>query len=102
MFALAIISWTVPMVVAITVGLRRGRRPAHSPSEFSMDVAYMLMSAGPIVFIFHMLWLGSLMMQDGGVAELGRWSWYWTWLTGLAWVPLMIISYIVKAMRSRA
>lgn len=101
MIALALISWLVPLVIGLATGLWYGRSPASSPGEFSRDVAYMLMTAAPLVFMFHMLWLGAVMMSDGGIAALGSWAWYWSWLTALLWGPSMVIAYIVTAKRMR-
>lgn len=102
MIGLALINWLVPAVIALATGLWYGRRPASSAGEFARDVAYMLMTAAPLVFMFHMLWLGAVMMADGGISALGAWAWYWSWLTALIWGPVMVISYIIKAKRVQA
>ena len=101
MLTLALLSWIIPALIGIASGYLQARAPATTPADFGKDFVYMLMMAAPVIFIFHMLWLASVMMADGGVTSLGRWAWYWSWLTALIWVPCMVISYIIRAMRAR-
>ncbi|PTX54386.1 hypothetical protein C8N43_3200 [Litoreibacter ponti] len=93
--------WIVPGIIGICTGLWHGRRPAGTPKAFGGDVIHMLMVAAPLVFMVHMAWVAALMMADGGIAALAGWTLYWTALTALLWVPLMVICYIVRGLKEQ-
>ncbi len=93
------LAWLAPMLIGLAMGLWFAKRPATSPAEFGMAMVYCIIWAGAGIFAVHMLWLGAVMMNDGGVAALGSWAWYWTWITAMVWVPIMVIAYIVRAKR---
>ncbi|MEM9432456.1 MAG: hypothetical protein AAGA12_00935 [Pseudomonadota bacterium] len=99
MIATAAIAWVGPMIIACFVGLWMGKRPASSAAEFGTAMMFATLWCAMAVFMLHMIWLGALMMSDGGIAQLGSWAWYWTWVTGFIWVPIMVIAYILRARR---
>lgn len=98
---LLIISWLGPVAIALWLGLWQARRPAMTPAEFCKDVGTALAFAAALIFMLHMVWLGAAMLAAEGVRELGRQALGWTALTATLWVPALVISYIIRAMRER-
>jgi len=99
MAPLFIIVWLIPAAWGAFSGWWRAARPAVNVSDFVTDIGIASMTAALPIFMFHMAWLGAIMELDGGVSKLGPWAWYWSWVTALLWFPLMVIAYIIRAMR---
>ncbi len=101
MAALFIIVWLIPAAWGAYSGYWRAARPALNLGEFATDIGVALMTAAAPIFMFHMVWVGAFMEMTGGLSALGSWAWYWSWLTALVWFPLMVIAYIIRAMKLR-
>ena len=97
----ATLPWLLPIFAAAGLGLWQAARPALTPSEFGKDIFTALLFAGALIFMFHMVWIGAAMMSGTGIDGLGYQAWGWTWLTATIWIPALVISYIIRAMRIR-
>lgn len=97
----AIIAMGVPVLIAILIGWWRARDPIENVRQFFTSLGIGLAFAAVLVFFVQMLWLGALMMANGGVAELAYWSLYWTTITGSIWVPAFVVTLIILALRKR-
>ncbi len=95
-------AWLLPVLIAAALGAWQAERPAMTPSEFFKDVGTALLFAACAIFMLQMVLIGALMTGfQGGMTGLGIEAWRWTFYTGAIWVPGLVITYIVKAMRVR-
>jgi hypothetical protein len=99
MTTLFLIIWIVPAAWGAFSGYWRGARPALTVADFATDIGIAAMTAAAPIFMFHIAWVAAMMEMTGRFAELAAWAWYWSWLTALVWVPLMVIAYIWRAVR---
>jgi len=97
----AIIAMGVPVVIAILIGWWRAREPIETLHQFLSSMAVGFGFAAVLVFAVQMVWIGALMMSEGGVADLAFWALYWTVITGMFWVPAFVITLVILALRKR-
>lgn len=101
MAALFVIVWLVPALWGAFAGWWRAARPALSPKDFLRDIGVALITAAIPIFMFHMVWVAAFREAVGAFSSVGWSASYWTFVTGVIWVPLMVIAYIWRAMKIR-
>ncbi|MEO0358851.1 MAG: hypothetical protein AAF386_11275 [Pseudomonadota bacterium] len=96
---LAALSFPVPILVAILFGWRAGSTNPQSPEEFLRAGAFYLAWLLSLVFLWHALWLTSLVPAQW--QDTLRAGTSWTLGTGAIWLPIFVIVYVMRAMRER-
>lgn len=102
MIQLLFLSFGVPVLTAIYLGLRGFRDAPHDLGSFAKGAGFALAWGVAAVFLWHAVWLGALMTAAGGNEGLVRNAALWTVQTAPIWVPALVITYVLRAMKARA
>ena len=96
---LELLGFPVPFFVATFLGMRAGARNPQSVAEFCNETVIALAWAVASIFLWHCLWITSLMpgpwqstITSGGL---------WTLGTGVIWLPTLMITNVVRALYAR-
>ena len=88
-----------PVLVALYLGFRAGRRDPQGFREFWQEMAVAAAWAFSVVFLWHCLWITSLVpapWQETAVSGA-----IWTAATGAVWLPVLVICYVITALKIR-
>lgn len=101
MIGQAILAWAMPVMVAFWFGHRWARDPADTPGVFFRHISIATLVAATVIFAGHLLWISALATTIGGGTNIAYWTAYWTVLTALFWLPVLITTYVVLALKRR-
>ena len=96
---IALLAFVFPTLTAIFLGYRAGRDTPQSLQDVGYKVLWMVGWATATAILWHAAWISALMPAP----------WYdtlwsaliWAFATGAIWFPLMIITFVIFAMRAR-
>jgi hypothetical protein len=94
-----LLSLSFPVLAALFLGRRAGRRDPQGIGEFWQEAAVALAWAVLVVFLWHCLWITSTIpapWQDTALSGV-----IWTVGTGAVWVPALMICYVSTALKIR-
>ena len=86
-----------PVLVALYLGWRAGRRDPQGFREFWTHAAAALAWVFAVVFLWHCLWITSLIPAPWQETALS--GAIWTLGTGAVWVPILMIFYVITALK---
>lgn len=86
-----------PVLVALYLGWRAGRRDPQGFREFWTHAAAALAWGFAVVFLWHCLWITSLIPAPWQETALS--GAIWTVGTGAVWVPILMIFYVITALK---
>ena len=86
-----------PVLVALYLGWRAGRRDPQGFREFWTHAAAALAWGFAVVFLWHCLWITSLIPASWQETALS--GAIWTLGTGAVWVPILMIFYVITALK---
>ena len=96
---LELLGFPVPFFVATFLGMRAGARDPQSGPEFCNETVIALAWAVALIFLWHCLWITSLM--PGPWQSTITSGALWTLGTGVIWLPTLMITYVVRALYAR-
>lgn len=95
-------AFLLPIAVALALGTWQGKRPASTPGEFVKHIGTATLFAACIIFLIQMVITGALLSgTQGSMAGLGKEAWRATFMSGLFWLPTLVIAYIVRATKEK-
>ena len=94
-----LLSLSFPVLAALFLGRRAGRRDPQGIGEFWQEAAVALAWAFVVVFLWHCLWITSLIPAPWQATTLA--GVIWTVATGAVWLPALMICYVITALRIR-
>ncbi len=94
-----ILSFGMPVLIAIFFGWRAGRDDPQTRREFVISAGWALAWCAAAVFLWHALWVSA--MVPGPWTATVRSCFMLTGLTALLWLPLLMISYVARALKAR-
>ena len=97
----AIIAWLMPVFVAVWFGYRWARDPAETPGMFLRHIALAALTSAAVIFAGHLIWVSAMLTAIESDASLAYWTFYWTGLTALLWLPILVITYVLLALKWR-
>jgi len=99
MVLIASLAFPVPIVLAVLLGLWAGRSDPQTPRDFWIAAAWAVAWQVAAVFLWHALWVTSLLPASWLDTFISAGS--WTLGTGLIWLPLLMITIVLRAMKAR-
>jgi len=89
----------IPMVIGLFFGWRGARDLPETIPEFGISIAWALAWTAAAVF----LWIALVVFSFGpiGMAMLASEAWFGTIVSGLFWLPVVVITYIVRVQSLR-
>lgn len=92
-------AFPLPLLIAGYFGFREGSRDPQSVREFWLGAAWAFGWALLWIFLWQALWLFAFFgsdFWDGIIAAA-----FWTALSGCFWLPVLMISYVMRASAMR-
>lgn len=87
----ALVVWLGPLILGAVIGWSSGKSPPETSGQALAGIGKALGWSFASVFVFELAWVG---MLDG----FGLWSpFVWTVVTGMYWLPVTVIAYILRA-----
>lgn len=93
------LAFSVPLITALTLGLRAGKRDPQSIRDFWVLAAWAVAWAVGIIFLWHCLWITSALPAPW--FDTVKSGFYWTLGTGAIWLPVLMITFVLRAMKAR-
>ncbi|MDC1521192.1 hypothetical protein N8446_02645 [Planktomarina temperata] len=94
-----LLSLSFPVLAALFLGRRAGRRDPQGIGEFWQEAAVALAWAFVVVFLWHCLGITSLIPAPWQATTFA--GVIWTVATGAVWLPALMICYVITALRIR-
>ena len=94
-----LLSLSFPVLAALFLGRRAGRRDPQGIGGFWQEAAVALAWAVVVVFLWHCLWITSLVPARWQETALS--GAIWTAATGAVWLPVLVICYVITALKIR-
>ncbi|WP_420861145.1 hypothetical protein [Algirhabdus cladophorae] len=92
-------TFLVPILIAVVIGWRGGARALDGVSELLIALAWAMAWCTAVVFLWQALWIASL--SGAGMAILMQDAGFGTLVSAAFWLPALVITYILRAMRVR-
>lgn len=90
-----------PILIGIVIGWREGGVLIETPVALFKAALWALAWSITLIAVFHGVWIAGL----GVAAQMGVALWmsvlYWVTISGLIWIPAMMIALMVRAQRVR-
>jgi len=94
-----LLAFPLPLLIALILGRRAGMRDPRGVAEFWREGAVALAWASVTIFLWHCLWITSLLpapWQDTLVSGA-----MWSLGTGAVWGPFLMTCYVICALKAR-
>lgn len=96
LFALA---FPVPLLIAVFHGYRGGRSDPQTIREFAIRAGFEVAWSTVLIFLYHALWIATIVPAHWH--DTARSALSWTLGTGAIWLPLLMITFVLRAMKAR-
>lgn len=96
---IAVWGFSVPILAAILIGLWAGRTDPQTPSEFGVTAVWAIVWVAGITLLWQALWISALLPAPWYDTLTS--AFYWTLGTGTIWLPVLMISFVARALARR-
>ncbi|MGB1235978.1 MAG: hypothetical protein ACPG5U_09605 [Planktomarina sp.] len=96
---LLILGFPIPILIAIFFGLRGGRSDPQTMMDFGKSLGFVFAWALTMIFLYHAFWIATVV--PSGWVDNVRSATSWTLGTGAVWLPALVITYVLRAMKAR-
>lgn len=86
-----------PLAIGGLCGWRGGYDGPRTPGAFLKSCGFAIAWSAALVFVWHVLWLASA--SDAGMAGVAVEGGFWTLVSGLLWLPVLVVLYILRAQK---